>query len=44
MGCWGMAKDRIEVKPGVNDALIKEFIMFPQKIPASVGGEMNAVC
>jgi len=28
MGCWGMAKDRIEVKPGVNDALIKEFIEF----------------
>ena len=22
----------------------EEFIMFPQKTPASVGGEMNAVC
>ena len=28
MGCWMMAEDRIEIVPGANDALIREFIEF----------------
>ena len=28
MGCWMMAKDRIELTPEVDDAFIREFIEF----------------